>query len=310
MVELIQIGRNGPKVPALGVGCWAWGDRMYWEYGRGYGKEDLRAAFNASIARGLTFFDTAEIYGTGTSERLLGEFIRESDAEVVVASKCFPYPWRLSARALKGALRRSLKRLGLPYLQLYQMHWPFPPVKIERWMHAMADIVEAGLVKHIGVSNYNVHQTELAFRTLEKRGMHLASNQILYSLLDRDPERTGLLKLCAELGVTVIAYSPIAQGLLTGKYTPQNPPSGRRGHRADPQLLTAIVPLLDAMRRIGEAHGGKTMAQVALNWCMAQGTLPIPGAKNAQQATENAGALGWNLIADEIATLEELSARI
>jgi aryl-alcohol dehydrogenase-like predicted oxidoreductase len=270
-----------------------------------YGKQDVAEAFKASISKGLTLFDTAELYGFGKSESLLGEFISESKAEVVVASKCFPLPWRWNARSLKGALTRSLKRLGIPQIHLYQMHWPFGLVKIEAWMNAMADVVEAGLIRQVGVSNYNPQQTELAYRTLERRGMHLASNQIKYSLLARSPERTGLLQLCKDLSVTVIAYSPIAQGLLTGKYSPQNPPPPPR--RVKKSNLLRLQPLLDAMRRTGIEHGNKTPVQVALNWCIAKGTLPIPGAKNERQAKENAGALGWSLTESEVAKLDEIS---
>jgi aryl-alcohol dehydrogenase-like predicted oxidoreductase len=307
-MELIQIGLNGPKVPAVGVGCWPWGDTFSWGYGVSYGKEDTRGAFKASVSAGLTFFDTAEIYGFGRSESLLGEFIAGSDAEVLVASKCFPYPWRLSSRSLKGAIQRSLKRLGIPQIHLYQMHWPTPLVRIEDWMNAMADAVEAGLIRQVGVSNYNQKQTEIAYRTLERRGLHLASNQIKFSLLARRAEHQGLLQLCKDLGVTVIAYSPIAQGLLTGKYSPQNPPPPPR--RVSKRSMLRIQPLLDELRRIGIAHANRTPVQVALNWCIAKGTLPIPSAKNERQAQENAGALGWSLTEADIARLDEISDRI
>jgi aryl-alcohol dehydrogenase-like predicted oxidoreductase len=304
-MQLIKLGAHGPQFPAIGIGCWAWGDRLFWDYGQTYHRDDLQAAFNTSVAEGLTFFDTAEVYGLGASEKLLGEFIAESKAEVVIASKCFPLPWRLSARQLLPALRHSLRRLGLAQIQLYQMHWPFPPVRIENWMHAMADAVEAGLIKQIGVSNYSPQQTERAFKTLQSRGLHLASNQVRYSLLDRRPEGSGLLQLCKDLGVTVIAYSPIAQGALTGKYSPQRPPTRKRGYSA--AKMARLQPLLDEMRRIGIAHGNKTPVQVALNWCVAKGTLPIPGAKNERQAKENAGAMGWSLTKEDVESLEDLA---
>lgn len=306
-MELIQLGLNGPKVPAVGVGCWAWGDTFSWGYGLSYGKEDTHSAFNASIAEGLTFFDTAEIYGFGRSESLLGEFIADTNSDVLVASKCFPYPWRLSAGSLNGALKQSLKRLGIPQVHLYQMHWPLGVVKIEYWMNAMADAVEAGLVRQVGVSNYSPQQTERAYRALERRGLHLASNQIKFSLLARNAERSGLLQLCKDLGVTIIAYSPIAQGLLTGKYSPQHPPPPQRRGMAS---LPRLKPLLDELLRIGLEHGDRTQAQVALNWCIAKGTLPIPGAKNERQAKENGGGLGWSLTGEQIARLDEISGQI
>lgn len=308
-LQLIQLGKNGPRVAAVGMGCWAWGDRLFWDYGSSYGKQDLRQAFHASLKEGVTFFDTAEIYGLGNSERLLGEFIAESKSELVVASKIFPYPWRPSAWFLKGALRGSLKRLRLPAIQLYQVHWPYAPVSINSWMNAMADAVEAGFIKQVGVSNYSVRQTETAFRALERRGLHLASNQVSYSLLNRSPERSGLMQLCKDLGVTLIAYSPLAQGLLTGKYSPQNPPPGARGVRIGRHGLAELKPLLDEMLKIGIRHGNKTHAQVALNWTVVKGTLTIPGAKNVRQATENAGALGWNLSEEEVMKLDEIASR-
>lgn len=304
-MELMQIGLNGPKVPPIGVGAWPWGDSLFWGYGKSYQEQDVRAAFKVSLTDGVTFFDTAEIYGVGRSESLLGKFIAEMNAEVIVASKFMPYPWRLSRGSLNKALANSLKRLGIPQIHLYQMHWPFPPVGIETWMNAMADAAEAGLIRQIGVSNYSPQQTERAHRALERRGLHLASNQIKYSLLARSPERNGLLQLCKGLGVTVIAYSPIAQGLLTGKYSPQNLPPVQR--RVGPRTLRRIQPLLKELRRIGIQHGNKTPAQVAINWCVAKGTLPIPGAKNERQAKENAAALGWSLSEEEVARLDDVS---
>jgi aryl-alcohol dehydrogenase-like predicted oxidoreductase len=131
----------------------------------------------------------------------------------------------------------------------------------------------------------------------------LASNQVKFNLLDRAPERSGLLQACQELNVTLIAYSPLAQGLLTGKYTPQNPPKGARGVRSA-KFLESIQPLIRLEREIGQAHGGKTPAQVALNWLLCKGTVPIPGAKNPRQLADNAGALGWRMTEDEVAALD------
>ncbi len=306
----VFLGKTAIEINPLGIGAWAWGDRMTWGYGKDYGEADVRAAFKIAVEAGVNFFDTAEIYGRGRSERLLGAFIRQSQAQVVVATKFFPYPWRLRAGDLLDALRKSLDRLGLERVDLYQIHWPFPPISIETWMDAMADAVDAGLTRAVGVSNYSAEGTRRAYQALAKRGIPLASNQIAYSLLHRQPERNGVVQACQELGVTIIAYSPIAQGLLTGKYTSANPPPGIRGIRSGRDYLIRIQPLIDRLRMIGEGHGGKTPAQVALNWLLCKGVVVIPGAKNSRQAQENAGTLGWQLTGSEIAELDAQSDRV
>ncbi|QYK50383.1 MAG: aldo/keto reductase [Anaerolineales bacterium] len=307
-MQMIQIGPGGPKVAPIGMGTWAWGDNLFWSYGREYGEDDLRAAYDTSLEAGVTFFDTAEIYGTGRSEALLGRFAAANTEEHIVASKFFPYPWRVLRGSLRQALAGSLRRLGLPSLQLYQIHWPFPPRSFGTWLHAMADAVEAGLLKQIGVSNFGPRQTEKAIQVLESRGQRLASNQISYSLLARNAERNGLLQLCRDHDITVIAYSPLAQGLLTGKYTRQQPPPDLARRVMNGGKLSRLGPLLVEMQRIATLHGDKPVSQVALNWCVAKGTLAIPGAKNAKQAGLNAGALSWSLNEEEVGRLDELSA--
>jgi len=278
--ELVPLGKTGIQVTQLGVGAMSWGDRMMWGYGRGYQEEDVRQAFETSVAEGINFFDTAEVYGSGTSERFLGRFRASVSAPLVVATKFMPFPWRLTHAAIQRALRNSLKRLELESVDLYQVHWPFPPVPVERWANALADFVEAGLARAVGVSNYNEDQMRRANATLARRGIPLASNQVIYHLLDRRVERNGLLKACQELGITLIAYSPLGQGVLTGKYTPEKPLSGIRSRLYSRSFLEKIQPLIRQMREVGREHGGKTAAQVALNWCICKGALPIPGAKN------------------------------
>ncbi len=310
MHSLIRLGQTDILIPPLGVGTWQWGDKLVWGYGKGYTDADIRAAFDASVQAGITFFDTAEVYGFGRSERLLGSFVRVSGQPVVVATKFFPMPYRLSAKTLSRALRGSLQRLGLPRVDLYQIHWYTPHLSIEALGNALADAVEAGLTRAVGVSNYSREQMERMYRVLEKRGVPLASNQVKYNLIEREVEHNGLLQACRDLGVTLIAYSPLAMGVLTGRYTAQTPPPGTRGRLYKRETLASLEPLLARMRAIGEAHGGKTPAQVALNWLIAQQTVPIPGAKNARHAASNAGALGWTLSADECAELAELAARV
>jgi aryl-alcohol dehydrogenase-like predicted oxidoreductase len=227
-----------------------------------------------------------------------------------VATKFFPFPWRLSKAALLRALRGSLERLNLQRVDLYQVHWPFPPMPVETWAEALAQVVQQGLARAVGVSNYSVDQMRRASAALAKRGLVLASNQVEYSLLKRQVELNGLLKTCQELGVTLIAYSPLAQGVLTGKYSPEHPLPGVRGWRHSRADLEKAQPLLHLMGVIGDAHGGKSVAQIALNWTICKGTVPIPGAKNATQAQDNLGALGWRLSEAEVAALDDASEKI
>jgi len=291
----------------IGIGTWQWGDQWLWGYGGNYSASDVQAAFEACLASGHNFFDTAEIYGTGRSERLLGQFAKSAGRPVVIATKFFPFPWRLSKGRLRAALRHSLERLGIERVDLYQIHFPFPPVPIETWMEALADAVEAGLVREVGVSNYNPAQLRRAHGALAKRGVKLASNQVRYSLLDRSPERTGLAALCRELDVRLVAYSPLAQGVLSGKYRPDNLPPGMRKRRYGPRYLARVQSLLALLHERGEAHDGKTPGQVALNWLIGKGALPIPGVKNARQADENLGAAGWQLTEAELSALDAAS---
>jgi aryl-alcohol dehydrogenase-like predicted oxidoreductase len=309
-IESIQLGKTDVRVTPLGIGTWQWGDSMFWGYGKAYAEEEIKAAFDASLAAGITFFDTAEVYGQGKSERFLGSFISRDGERPAVATKFMPYPWQLSKSRLAASLRKSLGRLNLAQVDLYQIHWPLPPVPIETWANGLADACAAGLARAVGVSNYNVEQMRRAHAALAKRSVPLASNQVEYSLLQRAPERNGLLQTCRELGVTLIAYSPLAKGMLTGKYTPGNPPPGLRGRRYRGEALARLQPLTALLREMGGAHGGKTPGQVALNWAICKGALPIPGAKSARQAQENAGALGWRLTADEVAALDAASDRV
>jgi aryl-alcohol dehydrogenase-like predicted oxidoreductase len=296
----------------IGVGTWAWGDRLVWGFGRGYNKNDVHEAFSTSVSAGLRMFDTAEVYGQGQSEQLLGEFIAAAGQPVFVATKFMPYPWRLSRRSLLRALRGSLKRLGLERVDLYQIHQPLPPMNVETWMAAMTEAVQAGLTQAVGVSNYDQSRMQRAYDALAREGIRLASNQMEYSLLNRKAEKNGLLQKCRELEVRFIAYSPLGMGLLTGKYTAENPPQGIRAGvvNYNRRLMERMEPLMTLLKHIGSDHAGKTPAQVALNWVICKGALPIPGAKNLVQAEQNAGAVGWELTAEEVAALDAASDQV
>ncbi len=298
---------TGPQLPPLGVGTWQWGDRRVWGYGRAFGEADVRATFQAAVQAGVHFFDTAELYGGGEAERLLGRFVRESGASVLVATKFLPLPWRVQRGSLLRALEGSLGRLRLPSVDLYQVHWPLPVVPVERWADELAEAVRSGMARAVGVSNYGPEQMQRTYAALERRGVPLTSNQVSFSLLERTPERSGLLAACQELGVRLIAYSPLAMGLLSGTYGSTRPLPAPRRLWLGRKRLARAQPVLAALQAVGEARG-KTPAQVALNWVVAKGAVPIPGARSAHQAEQNAGALGWRLAEEELAALDRASA--
>jgi aryl-alcohol dehydrogenase-like predicted oxidoreductase len=293
----------------MGLGAWQWGDRLVWQYGHGYSDEQVREAFRISLQEGIQFIDTAELYGNGLSERLLGTFIKETDQPVLIATKFFPWPWRFYKGAVVRAMKGSLARLDVESVDLYQIHWPNPLISTDTLMEGLAECVKRGLARTVGVSNFGQSRMLAAYSSLARHNIPLASNQVHYSLLNRTVEKDGTLARCKELGIRLIAYSPIEQGLLSGKYSPENPPSGTRA-RVYAGMLPKIKPLIKLITEIGQDHGGKTNSQVALNWLICKGTMPIPGAKNAAQAQENAGALGWKLTDAEVARLDETSETV
>ncbi len=301
-----QLGASPVTVPPLGVGVWSWGDTSFWNYGQSHTREDINQAYKACLDAGLNFFDTAEIYGRGESEHILGECARQDERFVLVASKFAPLPNRLSAKTLLDALDDSLYRLGMNQIDLYQVHWPYTLLGIDALMDALAQAYREGKILAIGVSNYSAKQMRQAHIRLARHNIPLASNQVHYSLLHRKPESNGVLAACRELNVALIAYSPLEQGLLTGKYRVSDPqaPQLTGARRFIPAFSSRqrarIEPLLQVMEPIARAHE-KTIAQVALNWLLAKdgSIVPIPGAKNARQATDNAGAIGWRLTPEE-----------
>jgi aryl-alcohol dehydrogenase-like predicted oxidoreductase len=290
----------------IGLGAWAWGDRMVWDYGKGYTDADIEAGFQVALENGVHFVDTAEIFGNGRSERLLGQFLKHTQTPVLVATKFFPMPWRWTKSSVTRALRQSLERLQLERVDLYQLHWPSPLVPIETYAEGLAAAHRLGLARAVGISNCNKNQLQRVYTVLAKYEIPLASNQVEYNLLNRSIEKNGMLARCQELGIRLIAYSPLAMGLLTGKYTPENPPPGMRAGKYA-NVLKEIQPLIKVLTGIGQDWGGKSAAQIALNWCICKGTLPIPGAKNVRQAEMNAGAAGWRLTAEQVSTLDAAS---
>ena len=310
--SFIRLGRTEVRVSPVGVGTNSWGAQRRAD-------PNKQQTFDALLEAGINFFDTAEIYTMGASERTIGHCIKGTDvpggfgtdgraAPPVILTKFFPLPWRLGKPALPAALKKSLERLQLPRVDVYLLHFPTPPVALETWADALADVVEAGLARSVGISNCDARQTRRAHAVLSARGVPLACNEVEFSLLKRAPENTGLLSACRELEVTLIAYRPLVMGVLSGKYTAEHPPAGMRSLLFGRRYLARLQPLMAAMARIGESHDGKSVSQVAINWVICKGALPIPGAKNEKQARENAGAMGWRLSEKEILELEAAAA--
>ena len=312
MDQKTSLGRSQLQVPRIGVGAMTWGDarglaRLHpakIAYGGADGIEEEKLAVETSIAAGVDLFDTAAMYSGGAAERRLGELTLGKD--VLIASK-FPGSFSFKTEDFSKELEASLKRLGRNSIDLYQHHFPSNKVVIPKLMDLLADAVDAGKVKAVGVSNYSVEQMCEAHAALAKRGIPLASNQVEYSLLHRQPETNGVLDACRELGITLIAYTPLAGGALTGKYSAAKKASGLR--RLMPNFskkgMSATQPVVDLLRQIGERYS-KTPSQVALRWLIENPiVLPIPGAKNGKQAMENAAALTFTLTSKEVESLNQ-----
>lgn len=301
------------KLPPMGLGCWAWGDSLFWGYNP-KNDADLKEVFDWAVNNhSPAFFDTAELYGLGRSESLLGEYSKNiKDGDVTLASKFAALPFRTKPESVVKACEASVKRLGGRHIDLYQIHFPGAFANEAYW-DGIAMAYEKGLIKAIGVSNYGVDATIACHDFLAKRGIKLASNQIQYNLLYSFPEENGLLKTCKDLGVEVLSYSPMALGLLTGKYNADN--VGQiQGPRSKLFAKTVGTPefdnLLAVMKTVASAHPNANLPQVAINWTRAKGTIPIPGARNLKQVQSNYAALDWELSKDEVKLLDQASASL
>ncbi|WP_072621472.1 aldo/keto reductase [Spirulina major] len=305
--------------PEIGCGTWAWGNQILWDYTPAM-DDQLQAVFNYAVGRGMTFFDTGDSYGTGKlkgqSEKLLGRFAREyrgANAEkICLATKLAPYPWRLTQSAMLKAASASAARLGRP-IDLVQLHWStanYFPWQERPLLDGLMDLYERGLVKGVGLSNFGPQRLQWVLPRFQARHIPIASLQVQYSLLATEPvQGSGLKELCDRNHIQLIAYSPLTLGLLTGKYSPAGPfPKGLRGYLCR-KILPGMAPLTHALAKIATERD-KTPAQVALNWCICNGTMPIPGAKTLAQVQQNAGAMGWRLHSGEVAALDAAAAQL
>ncbi|XP_021775015.1 pyridoxal reductase, chloroplastic-like isoform X2 [Chenopodium quinoa] len=306
----------GPlSVSPMGFGTWAWGNQLLWGYQESM-DDELQQVFNLAVDNGINLFDTADSYGTGKlngqSEKLLGRFIREYKGKkgvrdnIVIATKFAAYPWRLTPGQFVNACKSSLDRMELEQIGIGQLHWStanYAPLQEMALWDGLVAMYEKGLVQAVGVSNYGPKQLEKIYTYLNNRGVPLCSAQVQFSLLSLGDEQMEVKNMCDSLGIQLIAYSPLGLGMLTGKYTLSNLPSGPRSLLFR-QILPGLEPLLRCLNAIASRRQ-KTMSQIAINWCISRGTIPIPGVKTIRQTQENLGALGWRLSKDEITQLED-----
>lgn len=288
------------RMSAVGLGTWQFGS-MEWGYGRRYAEQDALAIVHRALELGVNVVDTAEIYGQGRSERIVGQAIRDRRDKVFLATKLFPIglPVQVAARA-----RASARRLDVSRIDLYQLHWPSPIFPLRYTMPRFKKLVDEGLVSHIGVSNHSLK----AWQDAESAaGIPVLSNQVQFSLVHRGPE-VDLVPWAQKNGRIVIAYSPLAQGLLSGRYQDRAPSNFRRV-RSDFRsgARARLAPLIGALQDVARAHGA-TAAQVALAWLVSKpNVVVIPGASSVRQAEENAAAADIDLTQDEVAHLSGLA---
>jgi aryl-alcohol dehydrogenase-like predicted oxidoreductase len=297
-----SLGRSGLSVPALGVGTNKWGTA-------GKSEDQLFDTFRTALDAGTNLIDTAEIYAGGRSEQMLGQVLRRDPRPVTVITKFAPYPTRLSARTMLTALKASLARMRRPVADVYLVHFPFTFLSIRSMMDAMAELHKSGLIRAIGVSNFNAQRMRAAADRLDRHGLCLAANEVHYSLLHRSPETNGVLAACEALDVALIAYYPLSTGLLTkpGGGPPQRLNFLQRrlfGKGADDKLDN----LRRTLHRVAEAHGA-TVGQVALSWLLNRSSkvIAIPGATSAGHVRDNAQALNWRLTQEEADAIDRAS---
>ena len=299
---------SGP-LNGIGFGTWAWGNQLVWGYDPARDDAVLEATFRQALASGLNVIDTADSYGTGRlngrSEQLLGQFAaglpRLRRSQLKIATKLAPFPWRVGRRGFDQALRSSLHRLN-GHLQRVQLHWStarYAPWQEVQLLDGLADQVQAGVVPELGLSNVGPVRLVWMQQRLAKRSVPISSVQMQYSLLSPGDDLSNrLIHTCRDLGIEVLAYSPLAFGVLSQAPEADSLPGTALRRRLFKQLLPGSVELRTTIQAIARDRG-VSMVQVALNWCRAHGTTPIPGLRSPEQARDVAAALTWSLSTEE-----------
>jgi aryl-alcohol dehydrogenase-like predicted oxidoreductase len=291
------------NISKIGLGTWQFGSRD-WGYGTQYAEQGATAIVRRALELGVTLFDTAELYGYGRSERILGAALGADRESVFLATKIFPL--LPVAPVVEQRAVASANRLGVRHLDLYQVHQPNPVIRDRTIMRGMSALQRVGLVGEVGVSNYSLQRWRAAEDAL---GSRVLSNQVSYSLAERSPERE-LLPFAESNDRVVIAYSPLAQGLLSGRYSRDNRPANRVRALSPlflPDNLDRAAGLIAALREVADAHSA-TPAQIALAWVIHHpAVVAIPGASGVDQLESNVAAADIQLSDDEYETLRAAS---
>jgi aryl-alcohol dehydrogenase-like predicted oxidoreductase len=317
METLRNLGKSDLKISPIGLGCWQFSKRKnfagkYWP-----SLEDsiILNVVKVSLEGGINWFDTAELYGKGASEKALSGTLQKlgkKPGEVIVATKWWPV-FRFASNIIK-TIDDRLKALDPYPIDLHQVHMPFGFSSEKKEMEAMAELVKAKKIRYVGVSNFSAQKMRNAWETLQKEGIGLVSNQVRYSLLNRKIETNGIMDTAKELGISIIAYSPLAQGLVTGKFH-DNPALIRDlGYRKympafKSNGLAKSKPVVDLVKTLAQKYQ-VTTSQIALNWLIhynGETVVAIPGATKESQALENAGAMKFRLSPDDLTLLHEVS---
>ncbi len=317
-IQLRQLGKTDILVTPIGLGVMelAGGGGLTGRMFPIIPQEEKNAIIKAALDGGINWFDTAEMYGAGMSERSLATGLKAAgkpDKDVVIATKWLPF--LRTAGNIPHSIEDRLHFLGGYSIGNYMVHQPYSFSSPEAEMNAMADLVEAGKIRSVGVSNFNAARMRRAHAALARRGLPLAVNQMRYSLMSREIEANSVLETARELGVTIIAYTPIARGLLSGKYHKdpsllERMPGWRKANMR--RNLERTRPLINVMDGMATKHN-VTIAQVALNWVInfhGEIIVTIPGATKVHQAEESAGAMNFRLSDDELVQLDEVSRRL
>lgn len=300
---------NKEKIyPSIALGTWSWGvgaaggDQVF---GNHLDSEALRPVFEAAMKEGLNLWDTAAVYGMGSSEDILGSFVKEyGDQNVILSTKFTPQIAENCDDPVDKMCGDSLKRLGADYIDIYWIH---NPADVEKWTPLLLPLIKSGKVKRVGVSNHNLSQIKRAEEILSEGGAHISAVQNHYSLLYRSSEKAGILDYCKENGIDFFAYMVLEQGALSGKYSSKNPlPEGSQRAETYNPILSKLEDLTDSMKKIGEKYGVGA-AQIAIAWAVSKGTTPIIGATKVSHVTDAAKAAKINLTAEEVAELEALA---